>query len=112
MLFWNACEDLKKEDSYVKRRNMARDVYEMFIGPNAPLEVNLDSRVKADLMKRLASNRNDRHMFNAAQDSIFMLMERDCYRRFTKSKVYREFLANVDASAAAQLKAAAAKKAK
>ncbi|KAG7261020.1 hypothetical protein CRUP_012892 [Coryphaenoides rupestris] len=71
LLFWLACEELKKETD--------------------PAAVSLDSRVREGINLSLAEPSN--LMYEEAQLQIYMLMHRDSFPRFLNSSVYRDLLA-------------------
>lgn len=95
MLFWNACEEFKSEKSCIKREIMAKEMIEMFMTPSSRLEVNIDSKIKQDLLKSTNDNPPS-DFFSRAQDYIYRVMERDSYYRFIRSTVYTEFLQRVE----------------
>lgn len=95
MLFWHACEDFKKEKKSVKRQIMAKEMYSMFLIQSAPLEINIDSKARMSLLKKIDQNPS-KDVFDEAQDQVYALMERDCYVRFVRSDVYVDFLKHVE----------------
>lgn len=95
MLFWNACEEYKREKGSVRRQLMAKEMYGMFLAPSAPLEVNIDSKTRSELTRNMTENPTA-DMFVASQEHVYRLMERDCFRRFIQSKVYKDFVAQID----------------
>jgi len=70
ILFWMACEDLKKETSPEKVEEKARMIYEDYVSILSPRE----------------------ETFNEAQLQIYTLMHRDSYPRFVASPLYRNML--------------------
>lgn len=91
MMFWHACEDYKHETRNVKREIMAKEIYFMFLSPEAPLEINIDSKTRTNLNAKIEKNPS-KDVFNEAQEQVYLLMERDCFLRFVNSDVYQEFL--------------------
>ncbi|KAJ8390437.1 hypothetical protein AAFF_G00103720 [Aldrovandia affinis] len=53
--FWMACEDLKKTKSPVKKAAKSKRIYENFIQPEAPQEVNIDYFTKDATLKNLVT---------------------------------------------------------
>merc|ERR1711990_775769 len=53
ILFWMACEDLKKETSPEKVEEKARMIYEDYVSILSPREVSLDSRVREIINKNI-----------------------------------------------------------
>ncbi|PAV76991.1 hypothetical protein WR25_05526 [Diploscapter pachys] len=90
ILFWQACEELKREKNSEKIEEKARIVYEDFISILSPKEVSLDSRVRELVNVNMA--RPTTSTFNEAQDQIYTLMQRDSYPRFLASPLYHALL--------------------
>nr|CAG4635834.1 EOG090X0IBZ [Artemia franciscana] len=88
ILFWLACEDLKKETNPEKVEEKARIIYEDYISILSPKEVSLDSRVR-EVVNRNMMNPN-KHTFDEAQLQIYTLMHRDSYPRFINSHQYKK----------------------
>uniref|UniRef100_A0A665T3J7 Regulator of G protein signaling 4 n=1 Tax=Echeneis naucrates TaxID=173247 RepID=A0A665T3J7_ECHNA len=84
MDFWLACEDYKTTASS-KLVTRAKQIYQQFIEVDAPNEVNLDGATK-DLTRQNIKN-SCPSCFNEAQRIIYLLMEKDSYRRFLNSKL-------------------------
>lgn len=91
LLFWLACEDLKKETSSTLVDEKARIIYEDYVSILSPKEVSLDSRVREGINQNLAEPSN--LMYEEAQFQIYTLMHRDSFPRFLNSSVYRDYLA-------------------
>lgn len=114
ILFWQACEELKKERNPEKIEEKARIIYEDFIsilspkevscrfgicGParsrphrTLPFQVSLDSRVREIINNNMVHP--TAHTFDEAQTQIYTLMHRDSYPRFVGSNHYRKLLAS------------------
>merc|ERR1712004_366319 len=90
ILFWMACEDLKKETSPEKVEEKARMIYEDYVSILSPREVSLDSRVREIINKNMMSP--TQRTFDEAQLQIYTLMHRDSYSRFVNSSIYRNLL--------------------
>lgn len=90
ILFWLACEDLKKENSPEVVEEKARLIYEDYISILSPREVSLDSRVREIVNRNMIEPTT--HTFDEAQIQIYTLMHRDSYPRWEESlallKVY------------------------
>ncbi|VDP01985.1 unnamed protein product [Soboliphyme baturini] len=92
ILFWQACEELKREKDIDKIEDKARIIYEDFVSILSPKEVSLDSRVREIVNSNMV--RPNAHMFDEAQGQIYTLMQRDSYPRFVGSNFYRNLLAS------------------
>ncbi|KAJ6662118.1 hypothetical protein lerEdw1_012583 [Lerista edwardsae] len=90
MLFWMACEDLKRETNKNLIQEKARRIYEDYVSILSPKEVSLDSRVR-DLINRNMLEPS-KHSFDDAQLQIYTLMHRDSYPRFMNSEMYRDLV--------------------
>uniref|UniRef100_A0A8U7MTH6 Regulator of G protein signaling 17 n=1 Tax=Corvus moneduloides TaxID=1196302 RepID=A0A8U7MTH6_CORMO len=79
LLFWLACEDLKKEQNKKVIEEKARLIYEDYISILSPKEVSLDSRVREVINRNLLDP--SPHMYEDAQLQIYTLMHRDSFPR-------------------------------
>lgn len=90
ILFWQACEELKRERNPEKIEEKARIIYEDFISILSPKEVSLDSRVREIINANMV--RPSARIFDEAQNQIYTLMQRDSYPRFIASSIYKKLL--------------------
>ena len=90
ILFWLACEDLKKERSPEMIEEKARVIYEDYVSILSPREVSLDSRVRDIINRNMIAP--SQHTFDEAQLQIYTLMHRDSYPRFVNSPTYKNLL--------------------
>lgn len=90
LLFWLACEELKKENNPTTIDEKARIIYEDYVSILSPKEVSLDARVREGINQSLSEP--SRLMYEEAQLQIYTLMHRDSYPRFLNSPVYRDLL--------------------
>uniref|UniRef100_A0A8C5K4T2 Regulator of G-protein signaling 20 n=1 Tax=Jaculus jaculus TaxID=51337 RepID=A0A8C5K4T2_JACJA len=98
MLFWMACEELKKETNKSIIEEKARIIYEDYISILSPKEVSLDSRVREVINRNMADP--SQHIFDDAQLQIYTLMHRDSYPRFMNSAVYKDLLQSLSEKSA------------
>ncbi|CAG9855396.1 unnamed protein product [Phyllotreta striolata] len=87
ILFWLACEELKRETNPETIEERARIIYEDYISILSPKEVSLDARVREIVNRNMVEPTP--HMFEEAQIQIYTLMHRDSYPRFINSPLYR-----------------------
>ncbi|XP_059477561.1 regulator of G-protein signaling 17 isoform X2 [Neocloeon triangulifer] len=87
ILFWLACEELKKESNPEVVEEKARFIYEDYISILSPKEVSLDSRVREVVNKNMVDPTP--HTFDEAQLQIYTLMHRDSYPRFINSHIFK-----------------------
>uniref|UniRef100_A0A914IAG7 RGS domain-containing protein n=1 Tax=Globodera rostochiensis TaxID=31243 RepID=A0A914IAG7_GLORO len=92
ILFWQACEELKRERNTEKIEEKARIIYEDFISILSPKEVSLDSRVREIINQNMVHP--SAHTFDEAQNQIYTLMQRDSYPRFISSTPYKRILSS------------------
>ncbi|XP_040117153.1 regulator of G-protein signaling 20 isoform X1 [Oryx dammah] len=97
MLFWMACEELKKEANKAMIEEKARVIYEDYISILSPKEVSLDSRVRETINRSMAEP--SQNIFDDAQLQIYTLMHRDSYPRFTNSALYKDLLRSLSEKA-------------
>ncbi|CAH1773348.1 unnamed protein product, partial [Owenia fusiformis] len=90
MLFWLACEELKRHDNPEVVEEKARIIYEDYISILSPKEVSLDSRVREVINRNMVDPTP--HTFDEAQLQIYTLMHRDSYPRFLNSQIYKSLL--------------------
>ncbi|XP_010609405.1 regulator of G-protein signaling 20 isoform X1 [Fukomys damarensis] len=98
MLFWMACEELKKEANKNIIEEKARIIYEDYISILSPKEVSLDSRVREIINRNMGEP--SPHIFDDAQLQIYTLMHRDSYPRFMNSAVYKNLLQSLSEKSA------------
>ncbi|KAG8187324.1 hypothetical protein JTE90_011693 [Oedothorax gibbosus] len=87
ILFWLACEDLKRESNPELVEEKARSIYEDYVSILSPKEVSLDSKVREIVNKNMVAP--TQNTFDEAQLQIYTLMHRDSYPRFVSSHLYR-----------------------
>ncbi|XP_061519482.1 regulator of G-protein signaling 20 isoform X3 [Anopheles gambiae] len=87
ILFWLACEELKKETNPEAIEEKARFIYEDYISILSPKEVSLDSRVREIVNRNMVEPTP--HTFDEAQLQIYTLMHRDSYPRFINSPQFK-----------------------
>ncbi|XP_039214216.1 regulator of G-protein signaling 17 isoform X2 [Crotalus tigris] len=96
LLFWLACEDLKKEQNKDAIEEKARLIYEDYISILSPKEVSLDSRVREVINRNLLDPNSQ--MYEDAQLQIYTLMHRDSFPRFLNSQIYKSLLESTRSS--------------
>ncbi|XP_066048068.1 regulator of G-protein signaling 18 isoform X3 [Chamaea fasciata] len=88
--FWIACEDYKNSKSAHELLPKAKIIFKTFIQKDAPKEVNLDFHTKEATSQSIGQPL--RSTFDAAQSTVYRLMEQDSYPRFLSSALYRSLL--------------------
>ncbi|KAL4635037.1 regulator of G-protein signaling 4-like [Arapaima gigas] len=86
--FWIACEEYKKITCKEDLSTKAKMIYDQYVDVDSPREVNLDSATREETRRNLKEP--NLCSFDEAQKKIFTLMEKDSYRRFLSSKLYRD----------------------
>nr|XP_029717693.1 LOW QUALITY PROTEIN: uncharacterized protein LOC115260679 [Aedes albopictus] len=90
--FWMAVNDLRRSShSQISRK--VRDIYEEFLEPGAPCEINIDGKTMEKVHQGLKNP--SRFAFDSAAEHIYMLLlKKDCYPRFVRSEHYKTLMAN------------------
>uniref|UniRef100_K7FF52 Regulator of G-protein signaling 1 n=2 Tax=Pelodiscus sinensis TaxID=13735 RepID=K7FF52_PELSI len=87
--FWLACEDYKKTQSD-HLQDKAEKIYEEFVQIDAAKQINIDHHTRETTAKKAQDPTFT--SFDEAQKTVYVLMERDSYPRFLKSKAYLNLL--------------------
>lgn len=89
--FWYAVNDLRRSaHSQIVRK--VREIYEEFLEPGAPCEINIDGKTMEKV--QLGLKTPTRFTFDAASEHIYaLLLKKDCYPRFIRSEHYKSLLA-------------------
>ncbi|XP_054836319.1 regulator of G-protein signaling 1-like [Eublepharis macularius] len=87
--FWLACEDYKKTQSD-HLHDKAEKIYKEFVQSDAVKQINIDFHTR----KATAQKAQDPtpSSFDEAQKIVYVLMEKDSYPRFLKSRFYLHLL--------------------
>uniref|UniRef100_A0A3B4B7N5 RGS domain-containing protein n=1 Tax=Periophthalmus magnuspinnatus TaxID=409849 RepID=A0A3B4B7N5_9GOBI len=88
--FYLACEQYKHSSNNFSLHRRGRDIYNTYILPGSPREVNLDSKTR-DLTIQLLQAPSHTSL-NMAQKRIYSLLDTDCYPRFLQSPLYTTLL--------------------
>nr|XP_019958101.1 PREDICTED: regulator of G-protein signaling 4-like [Paralichthys olivaceus] len=91
MDFWLACEEYKKTGSS-KLETRAKRIYRQYVEADAPHEVNLDGATREETRQGVENACPT--CFDEAQRKIYVLMEKDSYRRFLVSKLIQDLSQN------------------
>ncbi|XP_004619970.1 regulator of G-protein signaling 13 [Sorex araneus] len=94
--FWMDCETYKKIDSRWSRISRAKKLYKIYIQPQSPREINIDSSTRENITKNLQEA--TQMCFEEAQKIVYMHMERDSYPRFLKSEMYQKLLKTIQSN--------------
>nr|XP_004659569.1 regulator of G-protein signaling 13 [Jaculus jaculus] len=88
--FWMACETYKKIASRWGRISKAKKLYKLYIQPQSPREINIDSSTRETIIRNIQEPTQT--CFEEAQKIVYMHMEMDSYPRFIKSDMYQKLL--------------------
>ncbi|KIH62349.1 regulator of G protein signaling domain protein, partial [Ancylostoma duodenale] len=89
--FWIAIQDLKYSPNDQIDHKTER-IYEEFLAPGAPAQVNVDSRTldqTLDCLQKATTASTRRHAFTHSEEHVFTLMAKDSYPRFVRSQIYK-----------------------
>ncbi|PAA50144.1 hypothetical protein BOX15_Mlig015244g1 [Macrostomum lignano] len=87
--FWLAVQDYKFGPNDQLRSRMTQ-IFDEFLAPGAPSEINIDSKTMTITQKGMQSP--NRFSFEEAQEHIYLLMKKDSYQRFLRSDDYKTLL--------------------
>ncbi|XP_063706711.1 uncharacterized protein LOC134835715 [Culicoides brevitarsis] len=90
--FWEAVTDLRRSSasSVVKK---VKAIYDEFLSPNAPCEINVDGKTMEQVQAGLKNP--SRFAFDVAAEHVYaLLLKKDCYPRFVRSEHYKNLVAN------------------
>ncbi|XP_056611980.1 regulator of G-protein signaling 20 [Triplophysa dalaica] len=90
MLFWLACEELKKETNRTTVEQTVKRIYEDYVSVLSPKEVSLDSQARELISSKMQDPSSC--TFDEAQLQIHTLMQRDSYPRYINSSTYTDLL--------------------
>ncbi|XP_023600280.1 regulator of G-protein signaling 13 [Myotis lucifugus] len=91
--FWMACETYKKIASRWSRISRAKKLYKIYIQPQSPREINIDSSTRETIIRNIQEPTPT--CFEEAQKIVYTHMERDSYPRFLKSEMYQKLLKTI-----------------
>jgi len=70
-----------------------KEIYEEFLKPGAPCEINIDGKTMEATQKLMKTP--SRYTYQVAADHVYiLLLKKDCYPRFLRSEQYKALLAN------------------
>ncbi|XP_064630120.1 regulator of G-protein signaling 12-like isoform X2 [Lineus longissimus] len=90
LLFWITCEKFKRIQDKEKQKARAKEIFDKHIASRAPEPVNIDSQARKTVEQGLTNVTSE--MFKMAQTQIYHLMKTDCYPRFLKSTLYKQYV--------------------
>ncbi|KAJ8274488.1 hypothetical protein COCON_G00091130 [Conger conger] len=88
--FWTECEEYRRMTSKKNLSDKAKEIYSVYVDVESPKQVNLDSATREKTGKNMADV--SLSCFEDAQRMIFLLMEKDSYKRFLKSRLFLELV--------------------
>ncbi|RVE47974.1 hypothetical protein evm_007382 [Chilo suppressalis] len=88
--FWLAVMDLRRSSTKHIPKKL-EDIYEEFLKPGAPCEINIDGATAERVMEGLKSG--SRYALDHAADHVYgLLLKKDCYPRFVRSDHFQRLL--------------------
>uniref|UniRef100_A0A2A4K0F3 RGS domain-containing protein n=1 Tax=Heliothis virescens TaxID=7102 RepID=A0A2A4K0F3_HELVI len=88
--FWLAVMDLRRSSTKQIPKKL-EDIYEEFLKPGAPCEINIDGATAERVTEGLRSG--SRYALDHAADHVYgLLLKKDCYPRFVRSDHYQRLL--------------------
>lgn len=95
VFFWVACERYQSTTNVGERKRMAREIFDMYLDPEAKESINVDAQVRKKT-EQLLERGPETCLFQDTQKHIYKLMMYDSYPRFLKSDIYKECLRKED----------------
>ncbi|XP_008115101.2 regulator of G-protein signaling 13 [Anolis carolinensis] len=93
--FWLTCERYKKIASQRKRTAVAQKLFNEYIQPQAPREINIDSPARESIIAEIQEP--SQSCFDEVQKIVYLHMERDSYPRFLGSEIYQNLIHSLSA---------------
>jgi len=90
--FWATIESFKEITNQDELETRAHDIYEKFFSPKSEYELNVDSRTKSHLERKMRTPPLDITLFDEVQKVVYSLLETDCYLKFVASKPYKSYI--------------------
>ncbi|XP_075969775.1 uncharacterized protein LOC142972485 isoform X2 [Anticarsia gemmatalis] len=88
--FWLAVMDLRRSSTKQIPKKL-EDIYEEFLKPGAPCEINIDGATAERVTEGLRSG--SRYALDHAADHVYgLLLKKDCYPRFVRSDHFQRLL--------------------
>ncbi|CAH0748372.1 unnamed protein product [Diatraea saccharalis] len=88
--FWLAVMDLRRSSTKQIPKKL-EEIYEEFLKPGAPCEINIDGATAERVMEGLKSG--SRYALDHAADHVYgLLLKKDCYPRFVRSDHFQRLL--------------------
>ncbi|XP_054727371.1 uncharacterized protein LOC129237029 isoform X1 [Anastrepha obliqua] len=88
--FWIAVNRLRRS-AHSQVPHKVNEIYEEFLKPGAPCEINIDGKTMESVLKGLKNP--SRFTFDSASEHIYtLLLKKDCYPRFIRSDHYKRLL--------------------
>ena len=88
----NEYKEAFPHSDHATRWEMARIIYDHFVAEDGDQMINIDYRQRLRIIDRVEGGDVDVHIFDASQQAIYTLLERDCFPRFKQSHFFHEFL--------------------
>ncbi len=88
LAFWLEVEEYKKL-SEEERKDRSQEIYDKYFDPESKYELNVEGKMKKDLASQLPST--DINIFLGLQESVWNVLEHDCFPKFLQSKMYQNY---------------------
>jgi len=77
-------------------KNIANKIFQLYCGVNAPLAVNLPSKIRLKTEDSILQGDIKRDTFDSAANEIYQVMNRDSFARFKISGLWSSYVAHPD----------------
>eukprot|EP01135_Chromosphaera_perkinsii_P010737 Nk52_evm16s2209 gene=Nk52_evmTU16s2209 len=93
--FWHSVNELKESTPEEEVEEKAKHIFNMYIAPLSPHEVNVDAATRQITIQNMEEP--NRNAFDEAQKMIYLLMSKDSYPRFLRCPECQAILDSEDA---------------
>jgi len=83
--------DVEKYISEPKEQN-ARFIVDSYIIPDSPMELNIDTNAKNDILLKVTKKQFPADLFQEGRDSVLMLIMDDTFPRYLNSEEFKDFV--------------------
>ncbi|XP_057297738.1 regulator of G-protein signaling 17-like isoform X2 [Hydractinia symbiolongicarpus] len=87
LTFWLEVNQLRSMENLNERKLKMKKIYLEYLKPMASNEINVAGTVRKKIEEELQHNPNE-HVFDVAQNQVYLMMHRQSYPRFLSSDLY------------------------
>ncbi|EGG14192.1 hypothetical protein DFA_11961 [Cavenderia fasciculata] len=84
------------DDQELKNYLIASNIFEKYLSPSSPIEVNLDYRTFIDISKKIQNRQIFQKLYDRAIKEIFDVINNDSYHRFKATPLFKSLVVQAD----------------